>query len=270
MEHDAPIEYSVAKRGYFYSDESFSIADIPLTTDDLNAIEFAAKTLLQFRDNALFKQFGSAIDKIADRVTVSKSNGADAFVQFETAKSSGGSEFLSELLMAIKTNSVIAFDYGKFTDDDLSHRKVLPLLLKQYRNRWYLVSFEASKKAYRTFALDRIDDLVLTKESMERPLDFDPDTHFRYSIGITSSNGKPDKVLLLASPLASKYLDSLPLHDTQKIVKGHKDGSYEFELKVVVTEELIREILSYGGAIRVLQPLDLKKEIVNRANRLLD
>lgn len=270
MEHDAPIKYSKANGGYYYSDPEYTMADIPLTGDDMEAIEFAAKTLLQFKDNELFKQFGSAIDKIADRVTVSKSDDAESFVQFETAASSGGSEFLSDILGAIKQNAVIEFDYGKFTEDSFSRRKVLPLLLKQYRNRWYLVCLEIEKQAFRTFALDRIDDLLLTEERMIRPKDFNPDNYFKYSVGITSGNEGPERILIVASSLAAKYLDSLPIHSTQKITKMLPDGSFEFELKVVVTEELIREILSYGGSIKVISPESLKNEIHQRARRLLE
>ncbi len=270
MEHDAPIKYSKANGGYYYEDPDYTMADIPLTSDDMEAIEFAAKTLLQFKDNELFKQFGSAIDKIADRVTVSKSHDAESYVQFETTASSGGSEFLSDLLGAIKQNFVIEFDYGKFTEESFSRRRVLPLLLKQYRNRWYLVCFELEKKAYRTFGLDRIDDLILTNDVLARPSDFNPDNYFKYSVGITSGNQVPERVTIKASALAAKYLDSLPIHSTQKVINMLSDGSFEFELKVVVTEELIREILSYGGAIKVVEPLSLKKEIQQRARRLLE
>jgi len=82
MEHDAPIKYSKLHRGYFYEDPEFTINDIPLTNDDLEAISFAAQTLMQFRDVEMFRQFGSAIDKIADRVNISKEEDAEQYIQF--------------------------------------------------------------------------------------------------------------------------------------------------------------------------------------------
>ena len=57
MEHDAPIKYSKLERGYYYEDPDFSINDIPLTEADIESITFAAKTLMQFRDVEMFKQF---------------------------------------------------------------------------------------------------------------------------------------------------------------------------------------------------------------------
>ena len=270
MEHDAPIKYSKIEKGYYYTDPEFTLAENPLTLQDLEAIEFAAKTLLQFKDNEMFKQFGSAIDKIADRVTVSKTQDVDAYIQFETAQSTGGSEFIGDILSAIKQRNIIEFDYGKFTEEEFTTRIVLPLLLKQYRNRWYLVSYELEKNDYRTFALDRIDDIRLLNEQRERPKNFNPDLFFKHAVGITSGNVQPERITLKATSLASKYLDSLPIHQSQKIVQLEKDGSCIFELNVAITEELIRELLSYGGSLVVEAPKSLKEEVKIRAQRILN
>lgn len=269
MELDAPIAYSALHRGYFYEDRDFSINDIPLTEDDLEAIAFAAKTLMQFRDVEFFRQFGHAIDKIVDRINVSKSDETDQFIQFEATYSDGGSEFLSTLLGAIKEQVWIHFDYASFVTGEMKRRTVTPLLLKQYRNRWYLISFDRDKNDYITYALDRMEDLELSTEKAVRPEGFNPDNYFKYAVGITSGNTPPEKVLLKASTVASKYLDSLPLHSSQKIVEMHDDG-FTFGLVVNVSEELIREILSYGGAVKVLAPSSLKSEIEKRAKRLLE
>ena len=87
MEHDAPIKYSKRHAGYYYEDPEFSINEIPLTDNDREAIAFAAKTLLQFRDVSLFRQFGAAIDKISDRVELSNNDDSDQFIQFESMSS---------------------------------------------------------------------------------------------------------------------------------------------------------------------------------------
>ena len=266
-EHDAPIKYSKLEKGYYYEDPDFSINDIPLTEDDLDALSFAAQTLMQFKDVALFKQFGSAIDKIADRIAVSNEDEADQFIQFETSGSDGGSEFLAPLLEAAKLNRLVTFDYASFVSGELKPRKVLPLLLKQYRNRWYLISFDLSKEDYITYAFDRMEELEVTKKTMVRPADFNSDNYFKHSIGITSGNDEPSDVELKVNTIAAKYLDSLPLHTSQKVKEMHANH-FIFTLKVTISEELIREIMSYGGDIKVLQPKALSEEVKKRAKRL--
>jgi len=269
MEHDAPIKYSKLDRGYFYEDPDFTINDIPLTEDDIESISFAAKTLMQFRDVALFKQFGSAIDKIVDRISVSQTEDSDTFIQFESSGSEGGSEFLAPLLEGIKESRLATFDYASFISGELKPRKVLPLLLKQYSNRWYLISFDSDKQDYITYALDRMEDLEISKEILVRPEGFDSDNYFKHAIGITSGNTVPEDVILKVGPVAAKYLDSLPFHNTQKLIELNDDYAL-FSLKVNVSEELIRAILSYGGDIKVQQPISLKQELETRARKILE
>lgn len=268
MEHDAPIKFSKRDKGYYYEDPEFTINDIPLTENDMEAISFAAKTLMQFKDVSLFRQFGSAIDKIVDHVAVSQDADAKQYIQFEAAVADGGNEFLTPLLEAIKLKRLATFDYASFVTGMLKPRKVLPLLLKQYRNRWYLISFDPSKQDYITYALDRMEEVEVTKETLDRPVDFDPDNYFKHAVGITSGNNEPSIVLLKVGTVAAKYLDSLPIHPSQK-VKEMNDDHVVFSLHVSVTEELIREILSYGGEIAVLEPEALKQEIQRRAKRMV-
>ncbi len=267
-EHDAPIKYSKREKGYYYEDPDFSINDIPLTDEDREALSFAAQTLMQFKDVAMFKQFGSAIDKIADRIELSGEDDSDQFIQFETTASDGGSEFLAPLLEATKLNQIVTFDYASFVSGELKPRKVLPLLLKQYRNRWYLISFDLNKADYITYAFDRMEDLEVLKETKKRPEGFNSDNYFKHAIGITSGNDDPSEIELKVNTVAAKYLDSLPLHSSQK-VKEMCEDHFIFTLKVTISEELIREILSYGGEIQVLKPESLKKEIKKRAQRML-
>jgi predicted DNA-binding transcriptional regulator YafY len=268
MEHDAPIKYSKLEKGYFYEDKDFTLNDIPLTDNDMEAISFAAHTLMQFKDVDLFRQFGSAIDKIVDHLAVSQDQDSQQFVQFEATIADGGNEYLTSILEAIKLKRLIQFEYASFVNGELKLRKVTPLLLKQYRNRWYLISFDDSKNDYITYALDRIEGLEILKETVSQPIDFDPDNYFKHAVGITSGNTAPTDVRLKVSLVAAKYLDSLPIHASQKVVEMNQDH-FIFCLKVNISEELIREIMSYGGDIAVIEPLELKEEVQRRANRFL-
>jgi predicted DNA-binding transcriptional regulator YafY len=263
MEHDAPIKYSKRHLGYYYSDPEFSMNDIPLTEDDIEAIKFATKTLSQFKDMAMFQQFGFAIDKIVDRVTI-----AAEFVQFDTPIRLGGSEFLSPLLSSIRRSTAVFFDYESFQTQTRKARKVLPLLLKEYSNRWYLLSYDVSKEAIITYALDRMYELQESEEVLRCPIDFKPEQFFRHAIGITASNGNPDTVIFKADNVAAKYIASQPFHATQTVVKEGKNKT-TFQMTVFVSEELIRSLLSYGGEVEVVQPDALREQLAKRARAIL-
>lgn len=266
IDHDAPIKYSKVTKGYYYEDENFSIDNIPLTSQDLQAIQFAAKTLMQFRDIDMFKQFGNAIDKIVDRVTISANpldDDIQEFVQFEKGVHTTGNQFLSILLEGIQEQRMVNFNYASFASGKSKERTVSPLLLKEYRNRWYLICHDEEKRKIVTYALERMEDVEVTKHSASIPKDFSSEHFFEHTIGITTHEGKPVEVQFKADNLAAKYIESQPFHHSQKLEKVGKNKT-TFSLKVIVTEELIREIMSFGGEIEVTSPISLRDKIADR------
>ncbi len=265
MDFDAPIKYSKKDGGYYYEDESYSIEKIPLSEEDVEAIRFAAKTLMQFRDVGIFNQFSYALDKIFERAHIAGSSDdkdLKSFVQFETVQKTSGGEYLGELLKAIKEKKVISFLYAGFSKNKAKERKVLPLLLKEYRNRWYLISYCLERKRIITFGLDRISGLKVTTEQFKGQVQFDSVTFFEHSIGITANDSAPEKVVFKVDDVSAKYLSSQPLHPTQKLVKEGKNRM-TFEIDVIISEELKRELLSYGSQLEVLKPRSLRNEIRN-------
>lgn len=264
MEHDAPIKYSKRERGYFYEDSNYSINDIPLTEDELHSIKYAVDTLHQFKDAPFFKEFGNAIDKIVDRISVGTSeNEISQFIQFESATSIGGNEYLPVLLEAIQRKKQVWFLYTSYIKAEEKPRKVSPLFLKEYRNRWYLISFDIKQKDIRTYALDRMDTPKILEEEIHYPGDFDPDNYFKHSMGITSYKGKSSKIVLKANTIAARYISSQPIHESQEVKEETKEFTY-FVLTLLISEELIRTILSYGGEIEIIEPIELRNIIQGR------
>jgi predicted DNA-binding transcriptional regulator YafY len=266
MEHDAPIKYSKKHRGYYYDSDSFSLDDLPLTDEDLDAIRFAANTLSQFKDVEMFNQFGFAIEKIVDRVSVNENISRvkeESLVHFEHTNTMKGSEFLTILLQAIRSNKYVFFDYCSFKSDKVKPRKVIPFLLKEYRNRWYLISFDIVKEAITTYALERMENVVISDDKVIEDVSFDVYQFFENSIGITVYDSPIEKILFKANNIASKYVESQPFHKSQKTIKVGKNRT-TFELNVIVTEELIRQFLSYAGEIEILEPLSLRTILKER------
>lgn len=270
LEHDAPIKYSKKNLGYFYTDESFSINDIPLTDEDLEAIKFAANTLAQFKEIDMFKQFGFAIDKIVDRVNIASNpqeKDITELVVFETAISIKGNEYLAPLLQAIRQKKIVQFDYESFQTGKKKARRVVPLLLKEYRNRWYVITFDCMKEDLVTYALERIENLEETPETFYQKIDFSAEKFFKNTIGITANNSDPVHIIFKAENVASKYITSQPLHHSQQIIKEGKNKT-TFTLDVIVSEELIRTFLSFGGEIQITEPESLRLTIIKRLREM--
>ncbi|PKR80355.1 hypothetical protein CW751_09775 [Brumimicrobium salinarum] len=275
-EMDAPIKYSKKFKGYFYENPDFTINEKPLSEDDIASIQFALSTLSQFKDTEMFQNFGFALNKIIDRVNVdadarkSETTNIEEYIQFEQSLAIQGNEYLQPLLLAIQNQHVAYFTYESFITQIKKQRKVTPLLLKEYNNRWYLISYDSVKEGVITYALDRISNLEIVEQTGEKPIDFQADRFFKHAIGITASaNSRPEKIVFIASNIAGKYIKSQPFHASQQVTEEN-DLETKFELFALVSEELIRELLSYGGDIQVLQPEGLRNELIKRIQKMND
>jgi len=269
MEHDAPIRYSKKNGGYFYEDPDFSINDVPLSEDELASIRFAVSTLQQFREVPFFQQFGMAIDKIVNRVAVGEqSQELSKYIQFEAAVSTGGNDYLPTLLEGIQAQKRVWFMYTSFQQQQSKPRKVSPLFLKEYRNRWYLICFDLQKQDISTFALDRMTDLQLLDEAAQIPSDFNATDYFRDAIGITAFRGEALRIVLKADAIAARYIETQAFHQSQKLLEK-QDAFSIFELRILVTEEFIRSLLGYAGEVEVIEPQSLRQTLKERAQALL-
>jgi len=258
----APIKYSKLDKGYYYEDPNYTIRDISLSDEEQEAIKLAAATLFQFRDMAVFKDFGSAIQKIFDRMNISpemEDEAVERHVQFETTPVAQGSDLLPELLAAIKQHQEVRFRYHSFLDDSRSERVLEPYLLKEYRNRWYVIGRDVERDGTRTFGLDRIQNLHPSQRYFSVSHDFDSEALFRHSFGITAG-GRAEEVVLRFGKQQGLFVRSQPLHPTQETISEDENGLL-VRIHVIPSPELNMTILSFGQQVEVVSPSHLRDEV---------
>jgi predicted DNA-binding transcriptional regulator YafY len=267
----APIKFSKQFGGYFYEEEGYSISELSLGDEDLEAIRFATATLQQFRSIPIFKQYESAIDKIINRVNISPNpddSSLAKYIQFEKSTVSLGHEHLTPLLEHIKSKKSIRIHYRKFSDDILNEYELHPYLLKEFHNRWYLVAFNPQRNAVRTYGLERIEKLETAERKFTIDKSFDPDLFFKHTIGITERSEKPENIELRFESATGKYLETQPIHPSQET--SRRDGNFVYvSLHVLVTTELINLILSFGHQVKVIKPKKLATKIQHELEQSL-
>lgn len=174
-----------------------------------------------------------------------------------------GTENLYGLLHAIKNQVQINFTYKKYWEDELTERIVEPYVLKEFKNRWYVLANDLKGNQVKSFALDRLTDLEITKRKFQFPNDFNINDHYKYCFGIISPNGhKPQEVILSFDPFQGKYIKSLPLHESQQILIDNEE-ELRIKLTLFVTHDFFMELLSYGENLKVIEPESLLKDIKN-------
>ncbi|MFZ6052927.1 helix-turn-helix transcriptional regulator [Halocola ammonii] len=267
----APIAYNPQERGYYYEDPEYTIQNISLNDEDLNAIRFAVNTLEQFRDMPIFSQFGNAIGKITDRLKISpdvQDAAIGKYVQFEQAPEVGGTEFLAPLLDAIKSRKSVKFNYQKFSTDELKSYHLDPYLLKEYRNRWYVIGYSPAREDFLTFGLDRLSNLDVGDQKFEVMKSFNADRFFRHSIGITEGGKEPEDIVLEFAPVQGKYILSSPLHHSQQVINEDSIG-ITISLHALITFELVQQLLSFGSSVKVKEPSELRERLIKEHKKAI-
>lgn len=260
----APIKYSRQYNGYYYEDENYSITSIKLSDTELESIGFATKVLQQYKGIGLFNQFDEAVDKIMNAISIKNllsDKEEKEIIQLEKIQNFKGSEWLNILLSAIKNHEVVCVTYQKFSSDEIKELLIHPYLLKEYRNRWYLIGMTDRKKLVSTYGLDRITQVeIKPKEKFIFSHEFNANIYFKHAYGITTFEGKAHKIKLQFEVNFGKYILTQPIHETQKIIKQNAQELL-IEIEVGITPELIQDILSYGNKVKVISPQILIEQI---------
>ncbi len=203
---------------------------------------------------------------LLDSVSVGKE--ALNHLSFGTAGNMKGIQWLQPLLQAVQQRRYVKLTYQSFFDSNRKTFDLMPLLLREYLGRWYLVAqIEVGKRLY-NFGLDRMLEVsVLTQRFTPDP-NVTPEEAYKSIIGVTNDGSPVEKVRLGISPDQAKYFKTLPLHASQQIVRDD-DTEFIIDIEVSPNYELIQRILMHGDGVRVLEPTSLVNEVKSTLSRAL-
>ncbi|HEY1010274.1 MAG TPA: WYL domain-containing protein [Daejeonella sp.] len=263
--YNAPIARN--KGFYSYTDKAFSIKNATLSQQDIGNISLAAKVLGQYKGFGFIDDLSGILDKLETRIEVNKAEELQQVVQFEHIPESRGTEYMRGLIEAILRKIVIEISYQRFGSDEIKKHRVHPYLLKEFRNRWYVVGMNAKHRDITTYALDRILGIeALDDISYETSNSFNPETYFKHTIGISYSGEAPVEVIIEVVYDFVPYLLTQPLHQSQQLIEK-KAGSSVFKLHLVINNELETLLAGFGDFITVHSPAQLKQMLITKLQK---
>ena len=152
---------------------------------------------------------------------------------------------------AVGAGAVLVFDYlnGR---GEREERRVEPLRVESVDDSWYLRGWDRSRKALRTFRLDRMREVRLdSAASPERPADIElPDRIFQPS--------KQDLAVVIevaeaAVPLLADYLGERP-----PVEPGSRRGRVRTRLRIAHLHGLKRLVTGRAGLVVVVEPQEAR------------
>jgi predicted DNA-binding transcriptional regulator YafY len=241
---------------YKYEDEDYSITNTPLSEQDLKTMSEAVELLRQFKGFSYFSGMGDIVSRLEDHVTSVRQKTIPV-IDFEKNDSLKGLDYLDTIYHAIVNKQVLSITYRSFKARSGNTFIFYPYLLKEYRNRWFV--FGRRKESLINLALDRIHNIETAEKErfIENDL-FDPQTFFDDLVGVTKNIGmKPEVVRFRVDKQNAPYVQTKPIHKSQRLIETQEDGSMVFELEVVINQELQREFFGFVDTIKILLPQSL-------------
>ena len=246
--------------GYTYKDKSKSISKNPLNDYHVSQLKDVISILNQFRGFKHFEDIGGVIQSIQEKTLKEEVN----IVSLDTRPNLMGTEFIDIIIRAIKNKYSLEIVYASFKNNISTVYNISPYQLKQYNNRWFVLS-KNNKLEYdfTIYSIDRIKDV---KRSPNMYIVQDNDSINKYFDNIYGTSIENEKIveniIIKVKRQRSNYLVSKPDHPTQVILTNNQEDDFiTFGYKLVINKELISYFLSYGSDLEVIAPNILKQRV---------
>jgi proteasome accessory factor B len=177
----------------------------------------------------------------------------------------------AQVAQAWADGRVIEFDYEP-AGGEKRRARVRPYFLEPDAagRSVYLIGHDETVDAMRTLKVERMRNVTLTAERYEIPDQFDPDRWLAHSWGIWSSDGTNvvDVRLVFDASVAHRVRESI-WHRSQQL-RDLPDGRVELTVKVAGIVEIRPWIMSWGDAVEVLDPPELREVVATAVGRLAE
>lgn len=265
--YNAPIV--VRDRKYYcYEDSDYSINATKITDADIDKMNEIVSVLRQMNGFDYFDDMNDIIARLENSVNKSL-NQSNNIIQLEGNKLLKGIEHVLPLYQAIKKQIPLLINYKSFKASEARQTVYSPYLLKEYRNRWFIIAKPQKGNLLVTLALDRIIDFMeMTPKDYQAYSGVDFERYFEDTIGVTKTQkDRAYKIILWVNKYNAPYVLTKPIHASQQLLSEEETG-ITIRLDVVWNFELERELLGFGESIKILAPRNMQSKIKKRIEQM--
>lgn len=253
---------------YYYADPDFSIFRVPLN-DEQAANLMQTLTLLQgFEGMPNTKWLEELIEKF--KISINVDTLTEPVVGFDDNLDLKGRDKFAPLLQAITHKQAIVVTYRSFKTKKSFKATVHPYFIKQYNKRWFLFGWNDQRQFLSNFAFDRIVSIEPSEVEYVPNYEIDFFNYFDEMVGVSRQiDSKSEKVRFWVSKANQPYIETKPIHGTQKLTLQDDLGAI-FEVDVIINYELKQLLLSHGMNLVVLSPERLRADMVDNLKTTLN
>ncbi|MFJ8235406.1 helix-turn-helix transcriptional regulator [Ureibacillus sp. NPDC094379] len=178
--------------------------------------------------------------------------------------------FLNEIELSIADGYSVKIHYDKSGEKQLKFRLVDPYRIIYWNNKWYVIGFCHLRNEIRSFRVDRIESLMPTENEFEQPENFSASDFFMKNLLPTIEDKEEITPLIING--GYRALEDICQHwflghylqersSDQAIFLLEKDMLYTY---------IPYLLLPYGKSIQVIEPISLKKRLVEVLSDLIN
>jgi len=249
------------KKAFRYIKKDFSISNHPLNVNDKEQLETTLSILSRYKHREEFNWLEELIPRMQQAFDL-KDQGENGIISYQENIDLVGRQHLGVLFNTILKRKKIKITYKPFNKES-SAIVLSPFHLKQYNNRWFLFTKHPDFENISNYPLDRIESIEELAEEAECS-DINWQDYFDDIIGVThTENGSVQIIKLRFSENRIAYVKTKPLHGSQKYVLDEEEGRV-ITIEVIPNRELYQLLLSFGGDVEVISPVEVREEIKQR------
>lgn len=264
-----PLKYDRSRHGYFYERPVQEFPMMRHSLEDVVALFLARKAVEPLQGSpleaALRDSFRRLSGALQGEVSFRWSDLDEVFSVKDTGIVPGDVRLFEKVARAVMELRILRFEYRKIESEKWEQRKIRPYHIADFDGGWYVIGYDESRKAKRTFALQRMKAPQVLQSKFLRPADFDLSDHLGSSFGVwhSSEGGKgKHRIRLRFSGWATTMVSERRWHPSQEIKwTGRKKDTLELVMDLSSFEEITRWILSWGPQVEVLEPVELRDRI---------
>ena len=249
---------------YLFVEGAQGLPPIPFTLPELASLHLARHLLLPLRATPLGEPIHAVLEKVAATLAPKAKSFLDQLHSDLSARTVQAKDYrdLQEPLRlvqeALRSHRTLEAEYHSYGREAVSRRRLDPVHIWTQQGGIYLAAFCHQRQEVRTFALERMREIRLTEDTFVPPADFDIERYLAGSFGLF--RGQPVRVALRFSKGVARYIAERQWHPTQEVAP-HLTGELDLTLRVPISPELTRWILSYAKDVEVLAPTSLRTAI---------
>ena len=259
----APLEYELAHRGYFYTDSTFQLPVTRISQEELLALLISRKLITEASAGSLGDDLGHISRRLGSLLAANlpgRAKPEDAFsFRWKTISPTDPLTF-KIVTSALIQGKLLTFCYYSPTSSDCTMRTVEPHHMVNYMGTWHLIAFCYLRHNWRDFVLGRMTLCQVGGAVFPiRPkVEWEP--HLNNTFGIFQ-NRKNFNVVLRFTPERSRWVKHEVWHEAQT-EEVQEDGSLLLTIPVSHEAEIMMEILKHGSHVEVVEPVWLRKKVI--------